>query len=164
VGEDRPDFQPRQDISVESGKNVEVFTEVRDSGLDTGDTELVEFAPPAGFTLTLADLSFDVLAPPGTGGHGLLITAGGGFAGRLASADSTSSAGLEFNFGRWTEADDGADPPTSTDPLAYQRIQGQEIQQNEPLQFFYTNRSSLETFRQRTYSAYGVRRQIDPDA
>jgi len=164
MGEDRPDFQRRQDIAAESGIDVEPEVEVRNSGLDTNETEIVEFGPDPGFTFELVDVFFDVSEPGGSGFHGIRVSNGGSFLGGLLFAQSTASGRLRFEFGRWVEFDQEANPPPSTDPLAYNRVSSQVIQPGERLQFFYTNSASQETFEQRTYSALFLKRRLDAGA
>jgi len=162
MGEDRPDFQPRQDLAVRSGEELIGFVETRNSTLGTGETETVDFTADTGTVVELVDLFFEVDQPPGTGGHIVSIFAGTFFFGSILEAQSSSSAGLEFNFGRWVEADEDAQPPNSADPLAYQRVTGQVVDDNDPLTFQYTNNSDLGQTAQRAYALKGVERQVDP--
>lgn len=162
MGEDRPDFQPRQDLAVRSGDELINFIETRDSTLEPGETETVDFKAAPGSVVEVVDLFFDVDQPPGTGGHIVSVANGKAFLGFVLQAQSSSSAGLTFNYGRWEEADEEAKPPNSADPLAYNRVSSQVIDDNDDLTFQYTNNSDLGQNQQRAYSLKGVQRQVDP--
>jgi hypothetical protein len=169
---DRPDFERQQDISnqslsevdtavqTEPGVEVVQLTELRSSTLSSGVPEFQTFRPPPGTVFEKPSIRFIVDSPGGGGSH--TIRFGTGTGASIAAFQGDYPAGDPIQVERNTPLNPGlANSLYPANPQArIANINGVRADNNNPLQFQYTNAPGSSQTNTREYRVFVKRRQI----